>query len=172
MTRHTIWQETHQSLETHTGSFLQDRISNSKPQAFCICGPTCCFNYTVLLHTLSTWHSLQRVSVNGWGPQKWQLWKNLWLKSHYEKTAHSERSWFTWHNFLKLVYMSIQLMTGNYKKFMSQHLLCRYLKSNTHNTINSYTLYFTLTALNFWHKSLSPLWTRLHALFVILFHGM
>jgi hypothetical protein len=74
---HAKWQETHQSLEIHTESFLQGRICNLKPQAFCICGTTCFLNYTALLHTLSTWQSLPRASVNRWDPQEWQLWKIL-----------------------------------------------------------------------------------------------
>lgn len=71
--------------------FPQDRISNSKPQAFCICGPTHCFNYTALLQTLCMGHSLARKSVNGRDPQEWQLWKihvsNLIKRKQYIQTG-------------------------------------------------------------------------------------
>jgi hypothetical protein len=130
MACHTKWQETHQSLEIHIGSFLQDRISNSKPQAFCICGTTCCLNNTALLHTLG---SLFQGQV---------LMDEILKNDNYEKCMYQISLWekrtfrvvlIYLHNFLKLVPMSIQLTTGNYTKFMSQHLLRGYLQSNIHN---------------------------------------
>lgn len=133
MACHTKWQETHQSLEIHKGSLLQDRISSSKPQAFCVYGSTCCFNYTSLLHKLSTWHTLFQGQV---------LMDEILKNDNYKKFMYQISLWenstfrvvlIYLHKFLKLVSMSIQLMTGNYTKFMPQHLLWRYLQSSTHN---------------------------------------